>query len=259
MKKELQIKIKELAQDILANDSLEDISLLKEQARELFEKLSVLEYLEAQIEGEKPGVKMEESFDSKSFREQNWFKDPKPVPSPENKEELIELATEKIKDIVAQMPEESQQMDDLLEQVLPPKTSPKNDLEDFAAHYKDMPVFERKETVSAPKAETTTHILEEPQKSEAPSVKDIEKPKSLNDTIPAGTAIGLNDRLAFIKHLFEGNAEDYTRVLSQINTLPTFEKAKDFIQIKVKPDYNYWLHKEEFAERFMSLIEKRFN
>ena len=85
MKKELQIKIKELAQDILANDSLEDISLLKEQARKLFEKLSVLEYLEAQIVGEKPAVKMEESFDSKSFREQNWFKDPKPVPSPENK------------------------------------------------------------------------------------------------------------------------------------------------------------------------------
>ena len=77
MKKELQKKLKELAQNIVAHDSLEEIAKMKEQARDLYEKLSVLEYLEVQILGESKSEKKEESLDSKSFREQNWFKDPK--------------------------------------------------------------------------------------------------------------------------------------------------------------------------------------
>jgi hypothetical protein len=86
-----------------------------------------------------------------------------------------------------------------------------------------------------------------------------EKPKSLNETINSGLSIGLNDRLAFIKHLFNGNIEDYTRVLSQINSMQNFEEANVFITETVIPDYNEWLDKDEFKERFMTLIEKRFN
>jgi len=71
--------------------------------------------------------------------------------------------------------------------------------------------------------------------------------------------IGLNDRLAFIKHLFDGNANDYTRVLSQINTMKTYDEAEAFIKGKIKPDYNYWLNKDEYAERFMTVVEKNFN
>ena len=241
MKKELQKKLKELAQNIAAHDSLGEISKMKEEARELYERLSVLEFMESQILGNNTFNPKEESLDSKSFREQNWFKDPEPVPSPENKEELIEPATEKIKDLVAQMPQESQQVDALLEKVLPPKQFQKNDLEEFASQYKEMPVFERKET----QVVTTTAT--------------VEKPKSLNDTVSSGMTIGLNDRLAFITHLFDGSADDYARVLSQINSMPSFEKAEEFIKGRVKPDYNYWLTKEEYVERFMALIEKRFN
>ncbi|MCB0456681.1 MAG: hypothetical protein R2776_02215 [Flavobacteriaceae bacterium] len=259
MKKELQKKLKELATSILASDSLMEIAEMKEQARTLYEKLSVLEYFEAQITGNTNSEIIEESFDSKSFREQNWFKDPKPVPSPENKEEIVEPATEKIKDIVAQMPEESQKMEALLEEVLPTKQFQKNDLEDFAAHYKEMPVFERKELPESSKTSAFTETMESPKPAESSKQQDSEKPKSINDTISSGLTIGLNDRIAFIKHLFNGNAEDYTRVLSQINTMPSFEKAQEFIKGRVKPDYNYWLHKEEYSERFMTIIEKRFN
>ncbi|MEZ4857412.1 MAG: hypothetical protein R2781_01215 [Flavobacteriaceae bacterium] len=259
MKKELQKKIKELAQDIVTNDLVENISIMKEQARVLYEKLSVLEFMETQIFGDVTEEKKEASLDSKSFREQNWFKDPKPVPSPENKEELVEPATEKIKDLVAQMPEESQKVDALLDEILPPKHFQKNDLEEFATHYKEMPVFERKDNAFIAKINPQTETVERPFPSEKVKQNDVEKPKSINDSLQTGLTIGLNDRLAFIKHLFDGNADDYTRVLSQINTMPSFEKAQDFIVGKVKPDYNYWLHKDEYSERFMTLIEKRFN
>ena len=43
------------------------------------------------------------------------------------------------------------------------------------------------------------------------------------------------------------------------NTMQNFEEAKQFISQTVKPDYNEWIDKDEFEERFMTLVEKRFN
>ena len=84
------------------------------------------------------------------------------------------------------------------------------------------------------------------------------KSQSLNDKLGKEIVIGLNDRLAFIKHLFNGNANEYTSVLSQINTLSSADEVAYFIKVKVKPEYNYWLDKEEYEARFMALIERKF-
>jgi hypothetical protein len=87
-----------------------------------------------------------------------------------------------------------------------------------------------------------------------------EEPKSitLNDKLAKGITIGLNDRIAFVKHLFDGDSEDYNRVLSQLITFDTFLETKTFIDEMVKPDYNNWEGKEEFEHRFMEIIEKKF-
>ena len=50
--------------------------------------------------------------------------------------------------------------------------------------------------------------------------------------------IGLNDKLAFIKHLFEGSSEDYDRVISQLNTTKSLKEAQKLIGDFIKPDYN---------------------
>lgn len=71
-------------------------------------------------------------------------------------------------------------------------------------------------------------------------------------------AIGLNDRIGFVKHLFDESNEDFNRVLSQLNSFDTFEEAKNFIDDMVKPDYNNWQGNEDYAERFMELIEHKF-
>ena len=84
--------------------------------------------------------------------------------------------------------------------------------------------------------------------------------KSLNDKLKnGGISIGLNDKIAFIKHLFDGNSEDYERVLSQIITSSSFDEAHNLIQNIVKHDYNSWKGKEEIEERFMEIIESKFN
>ena len=85
-----------------------------------------------------------------------------------------------------------------------------------------------------------------------------EKSKSLNDRLSKSINIGLNDRVGFVKHLFNESAEDYNRVLSQLNTFGTFEEAKDFIEEIIKPDYNNWEGKEDYEIRFLEIVEKKF-
>lgn len=84
------------------------------------------------------------------------------------------------------------------------------------------------------------------------------KQKSLNDIYNSTITVGLNDRIGFENHLFNGSAEDLNRVLSQLNTVNTWEEARSFIAELVKPDYNNWEGKEAYETRFMELVAKRF-
>lgn len=89
--------------------------------------------------------------------------------------------------------------------------------------------------------------------------KDIEpKTVSLNDKLSKGINIDLNDRIAFVKHLFGNSDEDYNRVLNQLITYDSFEEAQNFIEDMVKPDYNSWEGKEDYSQRFIEIIEKKF-
>jgi hypothetical protein len=155
-------------------------------------------------------------------------------------DDISEPVMNKIKDMVEFMPEETHHTDAVLEAISPEPTAPDhNDFETLTSGFKEMPVFE-------PVTNVTPNGSSEK--------------KSLNDRVKSGgLAIGLNDKIAFIKHLFEGNATDYDRVISQLNTINTYSAAKDFIETMVKPDYNHWNTKEEFENRFMEIIEAKYN
>ncbi|MAV80099.1 MAG: hypothetical protein CBD31_04980 [Flavobacteriaceae bacterium TMED171] len=95
------------------------------------------------------------------------------------------------------------------------------------------------------------------KKKEAP-ITNKETQKSLNDKFSKGLQIDLNDRLAFIKHLFDKKPNDYQRAISQIASLQTWEAAQKFILNMIKPDYNYWEGKEQYEKRFLKIIENNF-
>ncbi len=82
--------------------------------------------------------------------------------------------------------------------------------------------------------------------------------KSLNEKLSQNQIqIGLNDRIAFVKHLFDGSQGDFNRVLSQLNSFQTEMEAKDFVNNILKQEYK-WEGKEEYEERFLSLIERKY-
>jgi len=245
MKKEIIEQLHQIAIELLKKSEDTPWNDLQQKVRELHEKITIHAYLSEQHASSSAHVDNEKSTSEIDTRET-----------------IAEPLIEKIKDIVAQMPAEGEKVDDMLEDIIT-KNPQKSDLDDFAKHYKEMPVFERKvspeETNKEVSQEKNTTTSEESTPTQQPKKNnDIPKKKSLNDKLNKSLNIGLNDRLAFTKHLFNENADDYHRVITQLSTFDTLEESQNFIETIVKPDYD-WNGKEIYTQRLFALIEKKFD
>ncbi|MBO6605277.1 hypothetical protein [Psychroserpens sp.] len=242
MKKKLEADLISIAHRILKLKGKEDVTKMHAEAAALYEKLSVLKFANENFEGDWPTIGSDSSFFgmldtafNNKVSDNIEIEDKIYVNLDEKEDDQIyEPVMEKIKDMVAQMPQESQQVDEMVETVVAePKAT--EHIEDIAAGFEELPEFE--------------------PLSEA---KERQR-KSLNEQLKnGGLNIGLNDKIAFIKHLFDGKNEDYERVVSQIKTMTSYEDALNLINTMVKPDYNNWTDKEDYEERFMAIIERKF-
>jgi hypothetical protein len=100
--------------------------------------------------------------------------------------------------------------------------------------------------------------IQEEYKEQFISEKVEDNAVSIIEKQITGINIGLNDRIAFVNHLFGNSDEDYNRVMNQLITFDSFVEAKSFIDEMVKPDYNDWEGKEDYEKRFIEIIEKKF-
>ena len=240
MKKKLEADLISIAHRILKLKGKEDVIKLHAEAAALYEKLSVLKFANENFEGDIPTIGSNSSFfgmldtafnnrvsDTIELEDKIYIN----LDDVED-DGIMEHGINTIKDIVSHMPEDLREEEKIEETRIQPDHH-KIHIEDIAADFQEMPVFE---AVS----------------------KNGNDKTSLNDKLKhGGLNIGLNDKLAFIKHLFNGSSEDYERVISQINTSTSFKDAKQFINSIVKPDYD-WSGKEDYEERLMELIESKF-
>ena len=263
MKNRLKKELVKLAEEIISEKENLDTKALKLKAATLYEQLSILNFTEKNLEAFEapeatPTPKIEKKVQAKTpVQHERDDYAPDGTEYREDADAITEPNTEKIKDIVAQMPAEAERVDELIEQANPkpqappaqqqslqmeeeppkPKTeAPKNDFRNIGVDYDNLPDFEP---------------LNNRQRDQ--------RPKSVNDRLKKGINIGLNERLSFIKNLFDGNSSDYNRVLSQLNTFSSLDEAQKFIQLVVKPDYNHWEGKEDYEEQFMAKIENKFS
>ena len=211
-------------------ESMPEIAVIDETDSET--EVNEIEEEEEVIEENEIEEKKEEEFAEEIANEEEEGL-PKPELEEINFEPIFELAAEaSIEDVVEKKED-------------PKKTETKQiSFEDLLGANYNEPVFVKPNDVVIP-----------------PSLKSIldEKPMSLNDQHSKGINIGMNDRIAFVKHLFADSDEDYNRVLSQLNTFSSQEEAIDFIEEIIKPDYNNWKGSEEYAERFMEIVANKFN
>tara|TARA_B100000963_G_scaffold267534_1_gene235760 strand:- start:904 stop:1581 length:678 start_codon:yes stop_codon:yes gene_type:complete len=96
-------------------------------------------------------------------------------------------------------------------------------------------------------------------KNKSDTEKDISNDKkNINDQFSKKLSVDNNERLAFIKHLFDGDTNNYERVLNQTLTLGSWSEVSNLISTKVKIEYNNWKGKEDIADRFLTVLQKSF-
>ena len=105
-------------------------------------------------------------------------------------------------------------------------------------------------------SEEPIFVEKKAEKNSEESKKELKK--NINDKFMKGLHVDLNDRLAFIKHLFLDNKTEYQRVISQITTFSNIEEVKNFIQSMIKPEYDNWKGKEDYEKRFIEVLSKLF-
>lgn len=226
MKKKLKAELVKMSTDIITAEDISDIAKLYEAAKGLYEKIAVLKFIEEELNDIEVDVSKSVIADKFEKMANAVLKENATVPeSNPHEEDIIIPGMDTIKDIVSEMPS-TNNLEEVLTEFMGKPELMKNDKELFT-----------------------------------PSKADVkmEAPKSLNDRlVNKDLKTDLNNRLGFIKHLFNGSTEDYNRVLSQLNTIDSYERSVSFIKNMVKPDYNNWEGKEEYEQRFMELIERRF-
>ena len=233
MHKKLEAELVSLAHSILQMKNKDDLNALHTKAQEVQEKLAVLKFVDTYFE---TSPNIPESKEEIIDKIQDAF------PEEVKEEEIIEPQENNEKDSTKEMLIEEE-----IEEVVETTETP------------SLQISLEEEFKDAISADVATQLFEKATK-ESPVVEHQpeSKQRSLNDALfKNNIQVGLNDRIAFVKHLFDGSQEDFNRVISQLNSFKTEKDAKKFINKLVKPDYN-WSNKEEFEERLINLVERKF-
>lgn len=295
MKKKLEAELISIAHRVLKLKNRSETKQLQEEARKLYEQLTVLRFYEENIEIAKQEISIE-ALEQKLEATTTPIIE-KPIVETTVETEVNNSMPNETVPVVEERKEEASVIEEtpvletpvLEAPVLEAPTAIQSNIFDgvLVDDYKeidfvkveDIPqevakvtetVFEKVETplFNEPEPVAKTIIKEDPNAvvedktvsiKKEPSKIDEPKTMSLNDRLTRGISIGLNDRIAFEKKLFGGSSDDFNRVLSQLNTFDTFEEVTGFINDFIKPDYNNWAGCEEYEMRFLEIIEKKFN
>jgi hypothetical protein len=252
MHKKLEAELVSLAHNILQMKNKNNAIALREKARLLYERLAVLTFVDEYLNTTPNAIETKEEIIGKI----EAIEKVELIEGKDEVEELIEqLVEDKIEEPVkVEIKEEKEIVIDI-----------ENDfIEESVEVEIEQPIFLEKE-ISEPKKQIT--LQEEFKDSVSVDVttnlftkiedKILKGKPSLNDTLSSNIQVGLNDRIAFVKHLFDHSQEDFNRVLSQLNSFKTEQEAMSFIEKMVKPDYD-WSGKEEYETRFLELVERKF-
>ena len=242
MHKKLEADLMSLAHSILKMKNKEDVFALKEKAKVIYEKLSMLAFVEEYVNST-PGLDV--SKEKLIEKVTQGF-----IAKEVTLEEEVEVE-EAVFDNLIEEPNEEVKVEEILEQ-------PFDELEEIIFSENEPEPINDVVKVEVDKTKTLEEELQDIISVDVMAdLFENAQPKSLNDKLVSSIQIGLNDRIAFVKNLFNNQQDDYNRVISQLNTFKTEKEATQFINKMVKPDYN-WSEQEELEIRFLEIITRKF-
>jgi hypothetical protein len=285
MHKKLEADLMSLAHSILKMKNKDDVFALKEISKEVYEKLSMLAFVEEYVNStpnletskEELLEQVKTAFDKKEISKQPVLeveKDVKPFKQ-ENESVEVEEQEKIVYDLMDDAVEESAESKKFKEKVVDfNREDLESKKEEVVEEIIEQPFDELEQLMFATENPTNfKNDVKDVGEKKTPTLEDElqdtisvdvmadlfenVQPKSLNDKLFPNIQIGLNDRITFVKNLFEGDQENYNRVISQLNTFKTEKEARKFINKMVKPDYN-WSEHEELENRFMEIVSRKF-
>ncbi|MCF6350026.1 MAG: hypothetical protein L3J23_03225 [Flavobacteriaceae bacterium] len=286
MHKKLEAELVSLAHQILQMKNKDDVVKLRDKAKDAYEKLSVLAFVNHYFLTTPNAVENKEELinnidKAKPIKEkptkevtvkEPTLKKEVVVKEPILKEDSVSKAIEKQNENIIKAEAEEIVNKIITQKVTNFKEVSKNSEQVLKDPIKEGSLANNEEFKDSIPADVAADLFEKANKlrqtqnlnkitSEQRTVKKEQNPEvkaSLNDRIfSQKIQVGLNDRIAFVKHLFNFSQEDFNHVLSQLNAFNTETESKHFITNRVKLDYN-WDGKEEYEERLIILIERRF-
>lgn len=263
MHKKVEAELVSLANSILQMENRENVNELHKKSLEIYEKLSILKFVDAYMNSSTSETLIEKEIIEDEIENVDEIVKEKTKVIEEVEEEVVgkeiptiefETKVEKETELEAVI-EESEIC--IIEELIENEEIAigENGAEDLTP----LKVSLEEEFKDAISADVATELFEKVT-IENPVIEQVKevRSRSLNDTLfKNNLQVGLNDRIAFVKYLFDGSQEDFNRVISQLNSFKQELDAKKFITEFVKPDYN-WNGKEEYEERLINIIERKF-
>ena len=110
------------------------------------------------------------------------------------------------------------------------------------------------EPESSPKEEEPRPTI-----NEMAAEKEQTRRPSLNEILArSNVRMDMNDRIAFINNLFDGDAEAFEASVRYIFSLTDLDVANEYIIEILKPSYNNWFEKEKYERRFSEIVLHHF-
>ncbi len=228
----LRAELTLLSRQILQDVHQKDLKELYHSVRKLHEKMAAIKILSEQLTND----------EIVSIIQPDTYNNKEEIIIDKKKEKLIEVpsATEKV---------------EVKEIIKMPIETPRSEREKVDDIFKEVAniTFVKKEKPSP-------NISKKTNSSTAKDiVKKIENPTKTNTESNKDMSIGLNDRIAFISNLFDGNGSEYNAAIDKLNQCNRYESALKVIYNEIKPKYNNWEGKDQYEFRLLQLLELKFN
>ncbi len=249
MQKDVIKDLKVVAQEILGLEENADVTLLLQNSQEIYEKLTILNYLNSTVEQTELKIKTEKSIISVEEKVSVKKIDEEIVE--EFSIEIEQKAEEEIAIESFELSEPTNESEDSSETV-------ENDEDLDSLDDIFVPTFQSVKEDFSLKEEFKHTVSLDDTENLFVTKKSESKQLSLNDKLlNSSIQIGLNDRIAFVNQLFSFSQSEFNKVLSVLNGFKTENEAKNYINITLKQKYD-WKNKEEILDRFLFLVERKF-
>lgn len=236
------------------NLSLEQLAIMTNNAREVYERLLILTYKTGELEASGNAVTasvVDSNLTDEPLRKAEKTNDPEPEAEPaQDQEPHVEAVMNAVKEeVTADATAESEvQVEEI------PATATEEPTIKF-----DAPTLEEDNSAQ-------TSLIDAIQQAENPEINDTLKNddrETLIDKIGKSSiqdlkeAIGVNQKFLFMNELFAGENNDYNEAIEKLNSFQTKDEAVEFINSTLSAQFS-WDMEGESATSFIDLVERRY-